>query len=403
MKSRIEGIVPAVLIATLCAAPAGAMNLIDETFDSGTLESTEWSRSLDGSGRNMSLSFTTDPAREGHKAVKLTLEVPDRNFSVLRNELQLRNPNPSIGDTGKEYTYTFSQFVPQDWPTSDLPIEVAQFHVEGEEGEAGRGPVLAFLIVDGKYKITQRWSNKRIVRPEDTGKASHFTSLAKDQWTDWRVNVRWSWGDPDEPEGFLRIWKNGTLVVNETGPNCYNDRASRYFKWGLYTRSAWARGGSFKADTYTLYVDQMKVIAGSDNRRVAATARLAMADKADSGIRLAITNSSDSKADIVKATFTAEGRKFDHIPVGNGGISVEPFNALVANRDLRANHSASINFDEALAPGTTRTITGVGLDAGNGRDTLDEVTVHIVYSNGRTLTGKMAKQARDNWVFKQAN
>ena len=49
-------------------------------------------------------------------------------------------------------------------------------------------------------------------------------------WTDWVVHVKWSY----QSDGILQIWKNGEKVVDQNGPNAFNDAHGPFFKMGLY-------------------------------------------------------------------------------------------------------------------------------------------------------------------------
>jgi hypothetical protein len=49
-------------------------------------------------------------------------------------------------------------------------------------------------------------------------------------WTDWVVRVKWSYG----PDGVLKVWKNDRIVIDQDGPNTFNDAQGPFFKMGLY-------------------------------------------------------------------------------------------------------------------------------------------------------------------------
>ena len=57
-----------------------------------------------------------------------------------------------------------------------------------------------------------------------------FGSLGTNKWTDWVFRIRWSYGN----DGIVQVWKNGTQVLNRTGPNCYNDETMPHFRMGIY-------------------------------------------------------------------------------------------------------------------------------------------------------------------------
>ena len=49
-------------------------------------------------------------------------------------------------------------------------------------------------------------------------------------WTNWVKHIKLSYGK----DGLLEVWRDGNLVHQEMGPNCYNDRFLPYLKFGLY-------------------------------------------------------------------------------------------------------------------------------------------------------------------------
>jgi hypothetical protein len=87
-------------------------------------------------------------------------------------------------------------------------------------------------------------------------------SVTKSRWVDWRVEVRWNWGDKSKPAGYLRIYKNGSKVVDRTEPIGYDDLTPDpiRIKAGIYTRSKWAHGNSFSTASYTFYLDRVKAV-----------------------------------------------------------------------------------------------------------------------------------------------
>jgi hypothetical protein len=260
LNASIRFLVLGLLMGFASAPSALAIDVFTKgTFDSGSLSGTGIERSLEGDRSKMTLSFPTSPVRAGARSAKFTGRVTNQTFPILRNEIQIgRWSNPVIGATGIEYIYTFSHYVPSSWPTSALPIEVSQFPAPPDSGEPWRAPVLAFVMVNGKMEITTRWDTRRIStypsnRPPEA--LVYSQTMARNVWVDWRVEVRWRWDNL----GYLRIYRNGVIVVNRTGlPNCYNDSSPRYFKAGVYTRSGWARS-SFPTADYIFYLDEFKV------------------------------------------------------------------------------------------------------------------------------------------------
>jgi hypothetical protein len=54
------------------------------------------------------------------------------------------------------------------------------------------------------------------------------TSADVGKWTDWVFHVNWNFNVGGG--GYLQVWKDGVLVVDTTGPNCYSERRSTTMK-----------------------------------------------------------------------------------------------------------------------------------------------------------------------------
>ena len=258
------------LFSLAVLAPAAAPVIFTGGFESGTLSPYRPEGEGDPASRSVAVVTSPHPVAEGRYSARFTLDLPSTTFPIMRNELlawPYAKPNPGIGMLGQAYTYTFSHFVPTSWPNTALPIEVAQFHVypDFKSGENWRSPVLAFLIRNRQWDLVNRWDDNVVTTGATTRTINLGNpSLQLGTWTHWRVNVLWSWGDQTKPRGFLKIWKNGQLVVDRTGPNCYNDQFPRTFKWGLYTRAHWT-GQSFPVAQYELFTDGFTVeLSGSE-------------------------------------------------------------------------------------------------------------------------------------------
>ncbi len=82
-----------------------------------------------------------------------------------------------------------------------------------------------------------------------------------DKWTDWAVNRNWTTAD----NGFVKVYKNGQLVVNYTGPNWYGGNFSKvpYIKVGIYKwpwLASWNTSwGNTIAKRRVVYVDEFKI------------------------------------------------------------------------------------------------------------------------------------------------
>jgi len=104
-------------------------------------------------------------------------------------------------------------------------------------------------------------------RRYDGGKNYDLGAYERGRWTDWVVHVKWSYGK----EGVLEIFKDGRLVVDQRGPNAFNDAKGPYFKMGLYKGWRRAEMASDVVSRRVLYHDEFRMAgAGGTYSDVAA-------------------------------------------------------------------------------------------------------------------------------------
>ena len=131
---------------------------------------------------------------------------------------------------GSEFWYSFSVFLPSDWPsTGRLTTKLGQFHQKGD----GKPPVL-FQLDDQTYEFelgdpSRRQGNP--MKPIGAFKNIRLKSAAamKGKWTDVVVHAKWS----RKNDGFIKMWVDGRQKVNLTGANVDRDQPV-YFKYGIY-------------------------------------------------------------------------------------------------------------------------------------------------------------------------
>ncbi len=182
-----------------------------------------------GSG-NMPV-VTASPARAGKHALQSSL---DRYGDRYPNRTEVSGPR---ADIGKEYWYGFSIFLPEDYVPDRVWEIVAQWHSvpDFDVGEKWRNPVMALSTTGGRWGWVNRWDAKRNtfqggvrqyggVREYDLG--PYETGV----WTDWVMHVKWSY----DQDGIAEVWKDGRKVIDQSGPNAFNDARGPFFKMGLY-------------------------------------------------------------------------------------------------------------------------------------------------------------------------
>lgn len=208
--------------------------------------------------------------RHGRYAANVTVVAGDvRVGDSERDELDSR-PWPLLGD---EVFYGWSQLLPEDFPIVDDRL------VMGQLKQAGLGDVraaAACLCARAQtvahatlYALTRRppraqisplWAQRFIngrwyftVLTENNSSNSHVfdtnATYPLGVWNDMVVGVKYTRAD----DGWLRVWHNGTQLVDYRGPTAHADEGNDafYFKWGLY-RDNWPTPWTAYFDTFSV-------------------------------------------------------------------------------------------------------------------------------------------------------
>lgn len=158
---------------------------------------------------------------------KYLLEEKFSFFHVpLVYEFEVKLDGPSLGDPANQ--------------------SIAQWHgIPNRVLGSPRNRHAPFLlaIIEGRYSVISAATRK--LSPKVDASGDTLTGLdrvrrvelhaPKDdigKWVRWRLEVCWSYkGD----QGWWRLYKNGNLAAEDTGPNSYNEfRGAPYFQFGIY-------------------------------------------------------------------------------------------------------------------------------------------------------------------------
>jgi hypothetical protein len=214
-------------------------------------------RSLRGwqySGNRSTIS--PSPTRAERLVLRSTL---DRDKDAYPDRTELSGPRAEIG---KEYWYGFSIFLPEDYVPDPVWEIVAQWHCapDFDIGEKWRNPVMALSTTAGRWSLVSRWDAKR--NTFQSGKrqygGTHEYDLGpyqKGVWTDWVVHIKWSY----KPDGFLQVWRDGRQVIDQNGPNAFNDATGPFFKMGLYKGWGGARQRAGGVSRRIIYHDEFRM------------------------------------------------------------------------------------------------------------------------------------------------
>jgi len=231
------------------AGPGSGINVYDG-FETPTL-SDLWDTSRFTAG---ALTMQSQTVRAGHSAVKITLRSRDtfekgRNGDLDTERDELMEARKLVSKEGAAYEYSFSMFLPPDFPVVPTRLVIAQWkqYCKGSGPCFNDSPVLAVRYIGGELRITQAIDRKNIVLFARRGEF-------RNRWLDFRFRVRFS----PKPTGRVEAWLGEEQVVNFTGATADAESAASgypspsyfYFKMGLYR--------DLMAQPMTIYIDEYR-------------------------------------------------------------------------------------------------------------------------------------------------
>ena len=245
------------------AVPASSAILFYEDFEDAlkTDPPRDWCYSTRGIG---SQGLTTDQVRAGSSAYRFSVTGAETPGTYVRQNLALYNTfnNGSCRFTiGGEYWVGFSIFLAEGYHTPTEhdgcwgPVH-QDFHGTPDRpptcdpDEPYRHAPFQLEPWDMKWRSISRYSSHQCNELGDyEGVDSQYHGdLSIGCWTDFVYNFKWSYGG----DGFFRIWKDGVLISNRTGGNCFNDDRGPYKKIGIY-------GDIDQGQEMTIYYDEVRI------------------------------------------------------------------------------------------------------------------------------------------------
>ena len=186
-----------------------------------------------------SMRVASQPVRSGQFAARFEL---NRGDPLIRGNQRAEVRLPAAA-MGQEYRYRFSVFLPADWVTDPLPVNLAQWHSVSDKLllEGGPSMPLRVAVIGDRWIIDNFWDSKRVTKfaylPEhpEGNRLLWSGPVDRGRWVDWEFRVRWAW----QGEGRVQVRKDGVVVADASGPNTYRDFVAPYMKFGVYV-PAWS-------------------------------------------------------------------------------------------------------------------------------------------------------------------
>lgn len=173
-------------------------------------------------------------------------------------------------DKGKEYWLGVSIFLPANWRLdygekgSEGPV--LQFHDYSFEDSSLRQllPLTVRHTKDGWQVRNNAYPNDEVNRVVGLGNLKTFSTTVPyklGQWNDFVMNLKFSGAQsPNDTNGFIKVWVNGQLAVNQIGQNFFGEHTKGpYFKFGLYMPRWKYTSEWFGPDSRLLFHDELRV------------------------------------------------------------------------------------------------------------------------------------------------
>lgn len=204
-------------------------NDLTDDFETDTLSSI-WTddKLLPGA-----IYFQTEHVRSGSKAVKLTLNPGDQieeEKGTILERAELKEPKKLASAENSSCEYSFSIYMPSDFPVVPVRLVIAQWKHNCQSGNCDPdNPVIALRYSSGELSLTIQTGPER--------KTLFSTSdEIRGRWLDMKFFVRFS----RDKTGILKVWLNKEQIVDYSGPTAYPEKYGYpeqgifYFKMGLY-------------------------------------------------------------------------------------------------------------------------------------------------------------------------
>jgi hypothetical protein len=168
----------------------------------------------------------------------------EKGTILERAELMEARELTSLEDS--TYSYSFSMFLPQDFPIVPARLVIAQWKQHCPSGNCSKSnPVLALRYQAGEFRVTLHAGPKTqtLFRTKDE---------IRGKWLDFTFLIRFSRGEG----GRIKASLNGREIADYTGVTAYSSTYGYppsgrfYFKMGLYRDQT--------AETMKIYLDEYR-------------------------------------------------------------------------------------------------------------------------------------------------
>jgi hypothetical protein len=206
--------------------------------DHETGNASQWSALADLHAH--SINVINARSRGGRFGIRMEVRYLDRGLDANGEPKKVRAEvmeKPVRNNT--TWWYGWSSMIDPAWrDQNNTWYVIQQFH----QNKPGGSPPIFQRYAGGKWSIR--------CLEEICGKDKKVlwqAAMPKDKWVDWVYQIKWS----PNSDGMMRVWKDGTLIVDYKGKTCHDARNAPYFKAGVY------RGGRDQ-NTQIIWYDEYR-------------------------------------------------------------------------------------------------------------------------------------------------
>jgi len=250
MKKILQWTAGPLLLVFLLIVGVRAIPLhIYDGFESSHLSRWRWSRYRFVPG---AVVIQDAVVRSGHRALAITVHPGDRfeqgvDGSANTERAELMEAWWLFSHTGHTYTYSFSLFLPEDFPQTSERLVLAQWRqlCEARRCRPDR-PILAVRYEDGRLLVTRQDQDEKVVLYQGA-------EDLRGRWLDFQFATRFDAG----ANGSIDATLNGQNIVHYRGPTVFQPAPGYprhglvYFKTGLYRDAR-------NEPPWTIYLDEYR-------------------------------------------------------------------------------------------------------------------------------------------------
>jgi len=207
-----------------------------------------------------SMTRSTAFRRTGTSSMRVEVRKWDPDVAGSKRAELTDNSFPMPPQTNIRW-WSFSNYLPNDFVRDSVKEMVAQWHFKATGGATvGASPPIGLTINKGNWEVSILYDSVDINIDRGANiKVQHFDlgPWQRGVWNDWVFNINYSYND----DGYVKVWRNGQLVLDYKGKCWYKGAYDPMFKIGLY-KWAWDPSYTFRPGSITTsrvyYVDHVK-------------------------------------------------------------------------------------------------------------------------------------------------